>query len=190
MRAPGECPGMFALECAMDELAVAAGLDPVELRVRNEPGVDPESGNPFSSRNLVACLREGAGRFGWANRDPRAAGRRDGRWLSGTGVAASTYPARRRAAGATARREDDGHFVVGIDATDIGTGARTVLTQIAADALDVALDEVRIELGDSDLPAAGVAGGAMGPAAGGAAGVRAGQARPPVAARRAAVPGT
>src|SRR5437899_9192787 len=92
MRAPGECPGMFALESAMDELASAYGLDPIELRIRNEPAVDPETGRPFSSRNLVACLREGAQRFGWAPHDPKPGTRRDGLWLVGTGVAASTYP--------------------------------------------------------------------------------------------------
>src|SRR5947207_11474615 len=92
MRAPGESPGMFALESAMDELAVACGLDPIELRVRNEPAVDPETGRPFSSRGLVACLREGAQRFGWAKRDPKPRVRRDGSWLIGTGVAASTLP--------------------------------------------------------------------------------------------------
>jgi xanthine dehydrogenase YagR molybdenum-binding subunit len=172
MRAPGECPGMYALECAMDELALAAGLDPIELRVRNEPEVDPESGHPFSSRNLVACLREGAARFGWDGRDPAPAARRDGRWLVGTGVASSTYPARRRPAKAFARQENGG-FVVGIDATDIGTGARTVLTQIAADALDVPLAGVQLELGDSDLPAAGVAGGSMGTSSWGFAVVKA-----------------
>src|SRR5262249_4187330 len=86
MRAPGECPGMFALESAMDEMAIASGLDPIELRIRNEPAVDPETGHPFSSRNLVACLREGAQRFGWAPRDPRPRARRIGPWLVGTGV--------------------------------------------------------------------------------------------------------
>src|SRR5260221_11298871 len=92
MRAPGECPGMFALESAMDELAVAAGLDPIELRLRNEPAVDPESSHPFSSRGLVTCLREGAQRFAWQPRDPTPAARREGRSLPGTGAAASTYP--------------------------------------------------------------------------------------------------
>jgi xanthine dehydrogenase YagR molybdenum-binding subunit len=79
MRAPGECPGMFALESAMDEMAVACGLDPIELRIRNEPAVDPETGHPFSSRGLVACLREGAQRFGWQQRDPAPGTRREGR---------------------------------------------------------------------------------------------------------------
>src|SRR4029453_18900814 len=86
-------------------LGVELGLDPVELRVRNEPEIDPETGNRFSTRNLVGCLREGAERFGWADRDPTPGARRDGRWLVGTGVASSTYPARRRPSTARARRE-------------------------------------------------------------------------------------
>jgi xanthine dehydrogenase YagR molybdenum-binding subunit len=173
MRAPGECPGMYALECAIDELAIACGLDPIELRVRNEPDVEPESGKPFSSRNLVACLTQGADRFGWSRRDPTPAGRRDGPWLVGTGVAASTYPAYRRAAEATARAEADGSYVVRVGAADIGTGARTVLTQIAADALEVPPERVRMEIGDSALPKAGVAGGSMGTSSWGSAVVRA-----------------
>jgi xanthine dehydrogenase YagR molybdenum-binding subunit len=164
MRAPGECPGMYALESAMDELAVACGLDPIELRVRNEPEIDPESGNPFSSRNLVACLRDGASRFGWAGRDPRPGVRRDGRWLVGTGVASATYPARSRPASASARMLRDGRIRVDINAADIGTGARTVLGQVAADALGVPPDRVEMCVGDSTLPPAGLAGGSMGTA--------------------------
>jgi xanthine dehydrogenase YagR molybdenum-binding subunit len=160
---------MFALESAMDELAAACGVDPIQLRVRNEPEADPETGNAFSSRNLVACLREGAARFGWKGRDLAPCARREGRWLIGTGVAASTYPARRRAAQAFARVLEDGSYVVGLSAADIGTGARTVLTQIAADALDVPIERVRLELGDSRLPPAGVAGGSMGTTSWGAA---------------------
>jgi xanthine dehydrogenase YagR molybdenum-binding subunit len=162
MRAPGECPGMFALESAMDELALACGIDPVQLRIRNDPERHPESGLEFSSRNLVACLREGAARFGWEGRDPAPGVRRDGRCLVGTGVAASTYPARRVASQAFVRALDDGGYVVGIAAADIGTGARTVITQIAADALEVAPERVRVEIGDSDLPPAMIAGGSMG----------------------------
>jgi xanthine dehydrogenase YagR molybdenum-binding subunit len=172
MRAPGECPGMYALESALDELAVAAGLDPVELRIRNEPAAEPESGLPFSSRNLVACLREGALRFGWADRDASPGARRDGRWLTGTGVAASTYPARRQPSRATAVAEN-GEFVIGIAAADIGTGARTALTRIAAEALGVPPGQVRLELGDSDLPSAWLAGGSMGTASWGSAVVKA-----------------
>jgi xanthine dehydrogenase YagR molybdenum-binding subunit len=172
MRAPGECPGMFALESAMDELAIATGIDPIELRVRNEPGSEPETGLPFSSRNLIACLREGARRFGWEHRDPEPGIRLDGRWLTGTGVAASTYPARRLPSSATATRED-GDFVVRIAAADIGTGARTVLTGIAAQALGAPAERVRVEVGDSALPSASLAGGSMGTASWGSAVVRA-----------------
>jgi xanthine dehydrogenase YagR molybdenum-binding subunit len=173
MRAPGETPGMYALECAMDELALACGIDPIDLRVRNEPPVDPESGVEWSSRNLVACLREGAERFGWAARDRAPGVRRDGHWLVGSGVASSTYPARRRPSSAIARAEPNGTFVVRIGAADIGTGARTVLTQIAADALDVAPERVRVELGDSALPFAMLAGGSMGTTSWGSAIVKA-----------------
>jgi xanthine dehydrogenase YagR molybdenum-binding subunit len=173
MRAPGETPGMYALECAMDELAIAAGVDPVELRIRNEPDVEPESGVPFSSRHLVDCLREGAERFGWSGRDPAPGIRREGRWLVGTGVASSTYPARRRPSQAVARAEPDGRFVVRIGAADIGTGARTVLTQVAADALGVDPALVTLELGDSALPFAMLAGGSMGTASWGSAVVKA-----------------
>ncbi|MFI6906085.1 xanthine dehydrogenase family protein molybdopterin-binding subunit [Nonomuraea sp. NPDC050394] len=173
MRAPGEAPGMFALESAMDELAIACGIDPVELRVRNEPDADPESGEPFSSRNLVACLREGARRFGWADRDPTPGARLVGQTLIGTGVAASTYPAYRSPSQASARLEPDGRYTVRIAATDIGTGARTVLTQIAADALRTSPDRVTVEIGDSAMPPASIAGGSMGTASWGTAVVRA-----------------
>ncbi|HET6508191.1 MAG TPA: xanthine dehydrogenase family protein molybdopterin-binding subunit [Baekduia sp.] len=170
MRAPGECPGMYALESAMDELAIAADLDPIELRIRNEPEHDPEKGIPFSSRNLVACLREGARRFGWdpETRDRTPGVRRDGPWLVGTGVAASTYPAYRSPATARVTREGD-TYTMRIAATDLGTGARTALTQIAADALAVPVGDVTLELGDSALPKAGLAGGSMGTASWGTA---------------------
>jgi xanthine dehydrogenase YagR molybdenum-binding subunit len=173
MRAPGECPGMYALESAIDELAGACGVDPVELRIRNEPDVDPGSGRPFSTRNLVACLREGADRFGWAARDPRPGARRDGEWLVGCGVASSTYPARRRGSQARASRTAEGTYVIGLAAADIGTGARTVLTQIAAEALDVPLEAVRVEIGDTAQPTAPLAGGSMGTTSWGSAVVKA-----------------
>jgi xanthine dehydrogenase YagR molybdenum-binding subunit len=162
MRAPGEAPGSFAVESAMDELAEACGVDPIELRVRNEPTVEPEGGRPFTSRNLVACLREGASRFGWADRDPVPAARRDGRWLIGSGVAASTYPARNAPSTASVSAEADGSFVVRVTAADIGTGARTALTQVAADELGVPLERVDVRIGDSDFGPAMVAGGSMG----------------------------
>jgi xanthine dehydrogenase YagR molybdenum-binding subunit len=173
MRAPGETPGMFALESAMDELALACGIDPIELRVRNDPEVDPASGHRFSSRNLEACLRDGAERFGWADRDPRPATRRDGRWLIGTGVASSTYPARRQPSSARASYDPGAGYVIQIAAADIGTGARTALTQIAADALEVPVEQVEVQIGDSSFPEAFLAGGSMGNSSWGSAVVKA-----------------
>jgi xanthine dehydrogenase YagR molybdenum-binding subunit len=167
MRAPGECPGMFALESAMDELAVACGIDPVELRLRNEPAEHPETGRSFSSRNPAACLRQGAARFGWAGRDPARRTRRDGpgsRWLTGTGVAASTYPARAMASQARVSLSRSGRYQVSIAAVDIGTGARTALLAVAAEALGVPASAIDLLIGDSALPPAMIAGGSMGTA--------------------------
>jgi xanthine dehydrogenase YagR molybdenum-binding subunit len=163
---------MFALESAMDELAIAAGIDPVEFRIRNEPPVDLQSGLPFSSRSLVECLREGARRFGWPGRDPSPGIRRQGRWLVGTGVACSTYPARRLPSHASAMLEDD-DFVVRIAAADIGNGSRTALARIAAETLEVPIERVRIEVGDSSLPRASSAVGSMGTSSWGSAVVKA-----------------
>ncbi|MET7698254.1 xanthine dehydrogenase family protein molybdopterin-binding subunit [Streptomyces sp. NPDC005485] len=162
MRAPGEAPGSFALEAALDELAEKCGIDPIELRARNEPERGPISGLPFSGRNLLACFREGADRFGWADRDPRPGLRREGRWLLGTGTAAASFPAGAAPSTAAVTAEADGTFTVRINATDIGTGARTALTLIAADALEVPTDRVRVHIGDSDLGMAFIAGGSMG----------------------------
>jgi xanthine dehydrogenase YagR molybdenum-binding subunit len=164
MRAPGEAPGSFGLESAMDELAVACGLDPVELRLRNEPDEEPTSGHPFSSRNLVACLQEGARRSGWHDRDARPGVRREGRWLRGTGVAASTYPSYTSPSTASATAHRDGGYEVRVTAADIGTGARTALTQVAAETLGVPLGQVRVRIGDSDFGKAAIAGGSMGTA--------------------------
>ncbi|MDA0563452.1 xanthine dehydrogenase family protein molybdopterin-binding subunit [Streptomonospora sp. S1-112] len=164
MRAPGECPGMFGPEVAMDELAVACGLDPIEARVRNEPERDPATGKPFSTRNLIACLREGADRFGWADRPAEPGARREGEWLVGTGVAASFYPVVPPVGGSRAlvRHAGDGRYVVSLAAADIGTGAWTALTQVAADVLGVPLEHVEVRLGDSALPLASLAGGSTG----------------------------
>ncbi|MGY1706097.1 xanthine dehydrogenase family protein molybdopterin-binding subunit [Geodermatophilus sp. SYSU D00697] len=169
MRAPGETPGMFALESAMDELAHDLGVDPVELRIRNEPERDPERDVPWSSRSLVPCLRTGAERFGWAGRDPRPGVRTEGRWLVGTGVAAATYPAKRRKADCRISVDGRGRYVVEIDGSDIGTGAWTALSQIAADALGVGMGDVELRIGDSRLPFAGGAGGSTGTASWGSA---------------------
>ncbi|MDI9931958.1 xanthine dehydrogenase family protein molybdopterin-binding subunit [Rhodococcus sp. IEGM 1354] len=162
MRAPGEAPGMFAVETAIDELATATGIDPIELRIRNEPDVDPASGNPFSSRSVVQCLREGAEKFGWEHRDSTPGQRREGNTLLGMGVATASYPVLISPSTAAARVEQDGTVTVSVAASDIGTGARTVLRQIAADALEVDADAVTLQLGDSALPKAPGAGGSSG----------------------------
>ena len=163
MRAPGEAPGMFALESAMDEIAGRCGLDPVEFRIRNEPDIDAETGLPYSSRNLIACLHEGSRRFGWSDRPAHPRGRQEGRWHVGTGVASSTFPVI-RLPGSVARISyaDDGRYLVEIAAADIGTGTWTALTQIAADALGTGVDKIDLRIGDTALPEATVAGGSSG----------------------------
>jgi xanthine dehydrogenase YagR molybdenum-binding subunit len=164
MRAPGLAPGSFAVESAMDELAAKLGVDPIALRLRNEPEVAPASGLPFSSRKLITCLEEGARRFGWADRDPRPGVRRDGRWLTGTGMAAATHSAGIAPSSASITAEADGTFTVRVGATDVGTGARTALHHIAVDALEVAPEAVRVKIADSDFGPAFLAGGSMGTA--------------------------
>ncbi len=163
MRAPGKAPGSFALECAIDELAVALRIDPIELRVRNDPPADPETGLPWSTRNLVACLRNGAELFGWAGRDPAPGGRRDGRRLVGTGVAGAAYPCY-TTAGSQAQIEllPDGRYAVRIGAIDVGTGTWTALTQLAAEALDVPLEQIALDIGDTALPYSHVPGDSAG----------------------------
>ncbi|CAM5744659.1 xanthine dehydrogenase family protein molybdopterin-binding subunit [Streptomyces hirsutus] len=158
MRAPGEAPGAFALEAALDELAERCGVDPIELRLRNEPERGPVSGMPFSGHRLAACFREGARRFGWAGRDPRPGLRREGDLLIGTGTAAASFPAGAGPSTAAVTAEADGTFTVRIAAADIGTGARTALTLVAADALRVAPARIRMRIGDSDFGPAMIAG--------------------------------
>ncbi len=162
MRAPGEAPGFFGPEVALDELAVAAGLDPIELRVRNDPETDPESGNPWSHRDLVGCLQDGARRFGWDQRDPTPRSRIERGWLLGMGVASSTYPVYAMPGSVAAIRFDAGAYEVRIGAADIGTGTWTALTQIAADALGCPVADIRLKIGDSDLPHGTVEGGSAG----------------------------
>jgi xanthine dehydrogenase YagR molybdenum-binding subunit len=162
MRAPGECPGMFGPEVAMDELAEECGIDPVELRIRNDTQTDPDTGKPFSHRELVGCLREGARRFGWDGRDPQPGTRREGEWLVGTGVATATYPGMTQPGSRVRIRFSEGLYVVQVGAADIGTGTWTALTQIAADALECPADRVVLEIGDTDFPNATVEGGSSG----------------------------
>jgi len=177
MRAPGRCPGMFGLEVAMDELAVACAVDPIALRVRNEPQVDPETGQPHAFRHLLDCLQLGAERFGWEHRDPKPRTRLQHGWWSGMGVASATYPDWREPDNtARIRFEADGTYSVQIAAAEIGTGSRTVLTQIAAEALGCPAQCVQMEIGHSDLPRASNAGGSFGTISWGAAIVAAAEA--------------
>ena len=161
MRAPGDFTGMFALETAMDELAHAAGVDPVELRRRNEPAVDPESGKPWSTRNLLGCLDVGADRFGWSQREAPGQ-RRDGEWLVGLGMASSCFPNAHVVSLFCRITFTGGRYLVQLQAADIGTGAHTILPQIAADELGVDVDLVETDIGRTGTPMAWLAGGSAG----------------------------
>ncbi|MBB5190613.1 xanthine dehydrogenase YagR molybdenum-binding subunit [Silvimonas terrae] len=169
MRAPGEAVGLLALECAMDELAEKLKLDPIELRRRNEPTVDPERHVPYSVRQLVGCMDEGARRFGWDRRNPVPAQVRDGRWLVGLGMAAAIRSNFLRPSQATARVDSDGMVTIKMAMTDIGTGSYTVFTQVAAEMLGVPPARVKMLLGDTEFPAAAGSGGSFGAASGGSA---------------------
>ena len=174
MRAPGEASGTLSLECAMDELAEKLGVDPVELRIRNEPEVDPENGRPFSMRQLVRCLKEGAQQFGWDRRLPTPGQVRDGRWLVGMGMAAAIRGNFLLPAKCSFTVDAEGVITVRQGMTDIGTGTYTVLAQIAAETLGVPLGQVKVEIGDSELPPAPGSGGQFGAATAGSAALAAG----------------
>jgi xanthine dehydrogenase YagR molybdenum-binding subunit len=152
LRAPMEAQGHFALECAMDELAYATGVDPVELRLRNDTDIDPYSGRPFSTRALRACLTEGAARLGWNKRTPEPRSMRDGRTLVGQGVAAAIFTHWRWPGKARVTLNGDGSALVEAAAHDIGTGTYTVMAQVAADAIGLTPDRVTVRLGDTRLP--------------------------------------
>lgn len=160
-RAPGEATGTFALEVAMDELAVALGMDPIELRLRNYADEDPVEGKPFSSKKLRECYRMGAERFGWSRRHVEPRSMRDGRWLVGWGMATATYPARRSKAAAAAKILPDGSAHVQAGTQEIGTGTYTIMTQVAADALGLPVGRVDFELGDTTMPQTPVSGGSQ-----------------------------
>jgi xanthine dehydrogenase YagR molybdenum-binding subunit len=169
MRAPGEASGMLALESAIDELAEALAIDPVTLRIRNEPTRDPLHGRPFSSRHMVDCLEAGAARFGWSTRSPTPLQLRDGDWWIGTGVAAAIRVNIFDASEARVRLGVDGVLSVETDLTDIGTGSYTILAQIAGELLGLPMARIRVALGDTDLPASAGSGGSYGAASTGSA---------------------
>jgi xanthine dehydrogenase YagR molybdenum-binding subunit len=160
-RAPGEATGTFGLESAMDELAYALKLDPVELRVKNHAVRDEQEDKPFSSKSILECYRQGAQRFGWARRNPKIGAMRDRDHLIGWGMASATYPAKMSPSSAIARMKADGILNVQAGTQDIGTGTYTIMTQIAADALGVPVEQVRFELGDSVFPETPVSGGSQ-----------------------------
>jgi xanthine dehydrogenase YagR molybdenum-binding subunit len=162
MRAPGEAPGLMALEIAIDEIAEKVGVDPVQFRIVNDTQVDPEKPQrPFSQRNLIGCLTLGAERFGWRERG-RPGSRRDGNWLVGMGVAAAFRNNLVLPSGARVKLDREGVVTVETDMTDIGTGSYTIIAQTAAEMMGVTIDKVAVQLGDSRFPVSAGSGGQFG----------------------------
>ena len=163
MRAPGEAPGLMALEIAMDEMAEKLGMDPVEFRIRNDTSVDPEKPERrFSHRNLVGCLHLGAEKFGWSKRNAQPGHVRDGQWLVGLGMAAGFRNNLLMKSGARVRLDGRGFVTVETDMTDIGTGTYTIIAQTAAEMMGLPLEKIIVRLGDSDFPASAGSGGQWG----------------------------
>ena len=161
MRAPGESSGSFALESAMDELAYAAGIDPLDLRLRNYAETDPAEGVPYSSKSLRTCYAVAAERFGWAKRSMAPRSMSEGRELIGYGMATASYPTNRSMAAALVRIAADGSVVAQVGTQELGTGSYTVYAQVAADGLGVPVERVRFQLGDTNMPQAPVSGGSQ-----------------------------
>ncbi|MBT9383612.1 xanthine dehydrogenase family protein molybdopterin-binding subunit [Pseudooceanicola sp. CBS1P-1] len=165
MRAPGEAPGLMALEIAMDEMAEKLRMDPVAFRIRNDTQVSPEDPDkPFSDRHFSECLTRGAEAFGWSDRPLRPGSRRDGDWMLGWGVAGAYRGGPAMTSGARLRLQPSGRLLVETSMTDIGTGSYTILAQTAAEVLGLPLEAVEVRLGDSDLPASAGSGGQWGAA--------------------------
>lgn len=169
MRAPGEAIGMLSIEVAMDELAEKLGMDPIELRIKNEPAKHPESGQEFSSREMVGCFREGAALFGWNKRNPKPGQVRDGDWLVGIGTAASIRGNFLLPARAYMRIDKDGTITLRQGMTDIGTGTYTILAQIVSETLGVPIKQIKVEIGESNFAPAPGSGGSFGAASAGSA---------------------
>lgn len=160
MRAPGESVGTFALECAVDEMAEKLGIDPIELRVKNEPEKDPTTDKPVSSRHIVEAYRAGAEKFGWAKRNPAPGKQREGEWLIGMGCATATYPYYRMpGGGARITLSSDGCATVDVAAHEMGMGTATTQTMAAAERLGLPMECVRVRYGDSDFAGIFLAGG-------------------------------
>jgi xanthine dehydrogenase YagR molybdenum-binding subunit len=161
MRAPGETPGTFALESAMDELAYELKMDPVQFRIANHTTKDPIKGHDFSSEFLIDCYQIGAAKFGWSNRKMEPRQQRNGKYLVGYGMATATYPGGRSAASVKVTMNANGEVTVMTASIDIGTGTYTVLAQTVADSLGVPVDKIQVKIGDSSLPPAPLAGGSQ-----------------------------
>jgi len=161
MRAPGEAPGTYGLEAAMDELAYELKMDPIEFRLKNYAETDPEEKKPWSSKSLRECYRVGAERFGWSKRSMEPRSMREGKELIGWGMATAVYPTRRSPSNASARLNADGTFSVDAGTQDLGTGTYTIMTQIAADSFGVPANRVKFRLGDTILPQTPVSGGSQ-----------------------------
>ncbi len=166
-RGPGKSTGSFALESAMDELAHTLQMDPIDLRIKNEPARDPSNGKPWSSRTMVQCLQAGAKAFGWEKRNPEPRQNQQGNFLIGYGVACGTYPAHQRPTSAIVKLKREGSDVtatIELAAADMGTGTYTILAQTAADVLNLPIQKITVKLGDSNLPPAAGAVGSVGAA--------------------------
>jgi xanthine dehydrogenase YagR molybdenum-binding subunit len=162
VRGPGELPGLMVFESAVDELAEKAGLDPVEFRLRNDTDIDPEKDRPLSGRRLADCLREGADRFGWGDRPTIPGSWREDDWLIGYGCASSQRGHPQMTTDVRVRIDPEGVVIVQSDMTDLGTGSYTIISQVAAAALNVPVENVRVQLGVSDYPKGWGSGGSWG----------------------------
>jgi xanthine dehydrogenase YagR molybdenum-binding subunit len=160
-RAPGEAPGTYAIEAAMDELAYQLKMDPIQLRLVNYAEMDEQRQKKFSSKNLKECYQRGADTIGWSQRNPEPRSMREGSYLVGYGMATATYLANRSASAAKATLFADGHAEILSATQDIGTGTYTIMTQIAADAFGLPVDKVTVKLGNSDYPMAANSGGSQ-----------------------------
>jgi xanthine dehydrogenase YagR molybdenum-binding subunit len=161
MRGPGAVPGLYALESAMDEMAIKLNLDPVQFRLMNEPEIDESKGVPFSTRHYTECLTRGAKTFGWAERTPEVGSMRRGGMIVGWGMAGASWMAKRLAAESTVTFLGDGRVRVACATQDIGTGTYTVLAQMVADMTGMDIADIHVQIGDSALPAGPMSGGSM-----------------------------
>ena len=161
MRAPGEMPGDFAIECLMDDLAYKLGIDPIQIRLINHADIDPGKKKPFSSKSLKQCYARGAEIIGWKNRPSGTRATRDGHWLIGWGMSTASYPVNSNQGNARARYAIDGTLGVTSAATDIGTGTYTICTQTASETFGIPMDKIKFELGDSAYPTTAISGGSM-----------------------------